>query len=382
MIRNYAQAGIFLCVRSVILAILIFGGNHLYAQIKILRVAPGSTDPAIETVHGPHLAVYDSGVPSRHRLFFFIDGTGAQATNSLAVAGAFAKWGCHAVSIDYENNILAAGYVHSKDATSFDRYRQAIVTGEGTPADNKVKVDVANSILNRFKKLLVYLAAKDPQGGWNEFVKNGEPVWSRIIVAGHSQGSGHAAYIGKMFNVDRVIMFSGPQDYLADLHEPAPWQTGAGATPPARFFAFLSKNDPFNVQHQIANCAALMRQPNPPTLAVKPGEVIPGDYQIFINDVPAKRAHGSTLSPQFTNVWEHIIMANVKSNSVTPRVPEPTSKPQLLLSYRQSGNGKNFTSGIFLFRTPRDPSATDAYIFPSSNRMIRITTTRPRPPLG
>lgn len=312
-IRNFLRASVFLCGWGVVLALLFFGSNQLYAQIKVLRVEPGQTDPAIETVHSPHLAVYDPNVPSRHRLFFFIAGTGAQATNSLALDSTFARWGCHAVSIDYENNILAASYVHSKDPTCFDRYRQAIVAGGGAPISTKAKTDVANSILNRFKKLLVYLAAHDPQGGWDEFVKDGEPVWSRIMVAGHSQGSGHAAYIGKLFDVDRVLIFSGPQDYLNDLHQPAPWQSGASATPPSRFFAFLSKNDPFNSQHQIANCAALMRLPNPPALNVKPGDVIQGNYQIFINDVPAKRAHGSTLSPQFTNVWKYIITAGDKS---------------------------------------------------------------------
>jgi hypothetical protein len=298
----------FFCGRSLtlaILAILILGSDHLYAQIKVLRVEPPQTDPAIETVHGPHLAVYDPQATSRHRLFLFIVGTGGQATSSLAMDRVFAQWGYHAVSLDYENNVITVAFAHSHDPASFDQYRHAIIAGGS--AGEKVKVDAANSILNRFQKMLVYLAAHDPQGGWDEFVTNGEPVWNRIVVAGHSQGSGHAAYIGKLFNVDRVLMFSGPQDYLDDLHEPAPWQAGKSATPPARFFASLSRNDPFNVHHQIANDAMLMSLTNPATLTVKPGETIHGDYQIFINDFPKKGAHGSTLSLQFTNVWDYMV---------------------------------------------------------------------------
>jgi hypothetical protein len=222
----------------------------------------------------------------------------------------FANWGYHVIGLDYENNIVAVTCAHSSDPTTFGRYRKAIITG--APVSDLVKVDVTNSILNRIQKLLVYLVEHDPKGDWDQFVEAGKPVWSRIIVAGHSQGSGHAGYIGKMFDVDRVLMFSGPQDYMDDLQKPAPWQDGESATPPSQFFAFLSENDPFNVHHQIANCMLLMHLPKAKIVNVKSGVAIHGDYQILINDFPKKRAHGSTLSTEFTNVWEYMVTENKK----------------------------------------------------------------------
>jgi hypothetical protein len=310
MIENYMRAYTGFCNVFIALVFLFFGNSNLYARVKVLYVEPEQTDPAIETVHSPHIALYDPQVIQRSRLFFFIAGTGGKATNSVAMDTIFAKWGYHAISIDYENNIIAVAFAHSLDPTSFDRYRKAIITG--APVSDKVKVSAANSILNRFQKLLVYLVQHDPQGGWGQFVEDGKPVWNRIIVAGHSQGSGHAAYIGKMFNVDRVLMFSGPQDYMDDLGKPAPWQADDSATPPSRFFAFLSENDPFNVHHQVANCTLLMHLSKPETLAIKPGETIHSDCQILINDFPKGRAHGSTLSTQFTNVWDYMVTANNK----------------------------------------------------------------------
>jgi hypothetical protein len=295
---------------SIALVFFVFRVTPVHAQVKVLYVTPEQTDPAIESVHGPNLAVYDPQAVSKHRLFLFFDGTGSKATNNLGLVKIFAKWGYHAISIDYENNVLTASMVHDTNPMVFDQYRNAIITG--APVSDKVKVDPANSILNRFQKLLLYLAARDPDGGWDEFVNDKEPVWSRVIVAGHSQGSGHAAYLGKMFNVDRVLIFSGPQDYLDDLKKPAPWQGGESATPPSRFFAFLSLNDPFNVTHQEANCMLLMHLTKPETLAVKPGDVIQGDYQILVNDAPKKRAHGSTISSQYTNVWEYMLTENGK----------------------------------------------------------------------
>ncbi|HTV42183.1 MAG TPA: hypothetical protein VMF08_16550 [Candidatus Sulfotelmatobacter sp.] len=297
--------------RYISIALVLFVGVPVRAQVKVMRVAPGQTDPAIATVHGPHIALYDPGVASNHRLFFFIGGTGSNPAGSLPIDRTFAKSGFHVVSIDYENNLITTALAHSHDPSAFGHYRDAIVTG--APVSDRIKVDPANSILNRFQKLLIYLAQHDPKGGWNEFIneKNGKPAWDRIVVGGHSQGSGHAAYIGKLFHVDRVLMFSGPQDYMDDLHQPAPWLGEASATPPSRFFAFLSQNDPFNIHHQLANCAVLMHltDPDTKTWTARPGESVKGaggDYQIFVNDAPKIIAHGSTLSIVYANVWEYM----------------------------------------------------------------------------
>lgn len=291
------------------LLILFLGGAGLCAEVKVLRVNPNQTDSSIETVHGPHIAMYDPQSASRHQLFLFLVGTGNKAESSLTIDNVFAGWGYHVISLDYENNVLAASCAHSSDSSTFGRYRAAIVTG--APVSKKIKIDPANSILNRLQKLLVFLTKNNPDGGWEEFVNNGQPVWSRIIVAGHSQGSGHAAYIGKLFSVERVLMFSGPQDYMDDLNEPAPWLARKSATPSSRFFAFLNVKDPFNVHHQIANCAVLMEMPKPDAFMVKPGATIEGDHHILINDFPA-RYHGSTLLPQYQNVWKYMATESVR----------------------------------------------------------------------
>lgn len=294
------------------LAILIvfLGTLHAQAELKVLRVNPQQTAPAIATVHGPNIAVYDPQVKSRHRLFLFLPGTNGKASASLKMDSVFARWGFHAISLDYEDSVIAVANAHSLDPTSFGRYRDAIVTG--APVSSKIRVSPANSILNRFTKLLAYLVKQDPDGGWGEYFSNGKPEWRRIIVAGHSQGAGHAAYIGKMFRVDRVLMFSGPQDYMDNLHRPAPWQAEKSATPPSRFFAFLNLKDPFNVHHQIANCMVLMHLSKPKFLMVKPGEKIRGHYRILVNNYPTKRPHASTLFIQFKNVWKYMATEDVR----------------------------------------------------------------------
>lgn len=284
-------------------------GICLHAEVKVLRVDPQQTDAAIEAVHGPHIALYDPQTASNHRLFVFLSGTKGRAESSLPLDTSFTKWGFHAISLDYEDDVLAVSCAHSPDNACFDHYRDAIVNG--APVSDKVTVTSANSIQNRFQKLLAYLVKQDPEGGWGEFVHHGKPVWNRIVIAGHSQGAGHAAYIAKSFAVDRVLMFSGPQDYFDDSEKPAPWQALKSATSPSRFFAFLNRNDPYNSEHQIANNAVLMGLSKPTPLTVQPDEAIHGDYQILINE-ETKQAHGSTLFPEFENVWKYMATTTIR----------------------------------------------------------------------
>lgn len=293
-------AGVFISLLA-----LSIGMIPLCAEVKVLGVDPHQTDPAITLVQGPHVAVYDPLAIRRHRLVLFLIGTRAKPAGSLAIDKSFAELGFHAISLDYENNLMAASYAHDRDPSAFGRYRQAIVTGASVTPD--VQTNPANSILNRFQTVLAYLVKNDPNGGWDEFLNHDQPVWSHIIVAGHSQGAGHAAYIGQMFRVDKVLMFSGPQDYMDDLNQPAPWQGRKSATPPARFFAFLNLKDPFNEQHQVANCVVLMHMSKPDTLMVKPGDEIQGEHHILVNDFPTEQHHGSTLFPQFENVWKYLV---------------------------------------------------------------------------
>ena len=289
--------------------------------VRLLSVIPGWTDPSIETVHGPSIAVYDPQIDTLGKLVLFLVGTGASATPMWTMDSIYASMGYYAITLDYEDNVVAASLGNDSDSAAFGNYRDEIVTG--AQVSNAVNVDSANSILNRFQKLLVYLAQSDTAGDWSQFLQNGEPVWNHIIVAGHSQGSGHAAYIGKMFDVSRVLMFSGPQDFMTIYNRPAPWLYEKGATPPTSYFAFLNQYDPYNVNHQIANCSALMGTQRPDILTnVSSGRTITGNWRILVTDTLSGSAHGSTILPIFANVWRFMLSAELPS---VPSVPVPVS---------------------------------------------------------
>jgi len=61
------------------------------------------------------------------------------------------------------------------------------------------------------------LAAVLKQLGWGDYLDANEaPDWSKVVVAGHSQGASHATYIAHKRPVVGAMAFSGPQDTCGD----------------------------------------------------------------------------------------------------------------------------------------------------------------------
>lgn len=296
--------------KGIVLTCLCCAG--LQAQVKMITAQPDKISKGVQKVHSADIALYDQSANHQQQLILMIQGTGGSATGMHTIDSIFATFGFHVISIDYKNNVISTVCLHSKDTACADNFRREIITGD--PVSELVTVDSVNSILNRFSAFLTYLSRTDPAGGWDKFIRDGKPRWERIIVGGHSQGAGHAAYLGKMFPLARVLIFSGPQDYLEDLHMPAPWLSMKSVTPPDKYFAFLSLEDPFKISNQIKNCEKLMQHDQPDTAMVQPGQPVQGHHQILVNSLPVKDPHGVTLSPEFSNVWAYMLGLNPQAN--------------------------------------------------------------------
>jgi hypothetical protein len=64
-----------------------------------------------------------------------------------------------------------------------------------------------------------------------------------LVIAGHSQGGGHAAFIGKRYCVARVVMLGSPADRCFAAGGPAPWLATPGQTPAERYYGFAHARD-------------------------------------------------------------------------------------------------------------------------------------------
>ena len=294
-------------MRSILFAFLLIAVHFsgLQAQVQVLSIKPESTDAGIQTIHGDHLALIDTHAPQLHKLLLMIVGTGGSARDNFSFDSLAAAKGYHVISLDYKNTVVTTVCSNSEDSTCFNRFRQEIVFGESVSP--LVEVDTVNSIYHRFVALLQLLAVRYPTQYWQQYIKNDVVVWSKITVAGHSQGAGHAAYLGKKFPVARVLLFAGPQDYLAHFNTPAGWQFRQTATHPSQYFAFLHYKDPYDSKKQLADCAALMGPYAADTLQVNPFMKIKGRPHIFITGIASSNPHGAMLQPVFANAWLYLL---------------------------------------------------------------------------
>ncbi|WP_073080708.1 BPSS1187 family protein [Chitinophaga jiangningensis] len=282
---------------------LLFGGIAANAQIRHQEISPAATSPSQVMVHTHHL-VYEPAKNNKHQLFIMIPGTNGKAADFKRFDSSFAAMGYFVITPDYMNKVVTTVCSTSEDSTCFNNFREEIMFG--TPVSDKVQVDSANSLVQRITTLLNYLAKQQPKQ-WKQFVINGKPRWEHIIVGGHSQGAGHAAYFGKRFPMAGVLLFSGPQDYLQQFHRPASWQLQVGQTPASKIYAFLHLQDPFNYNYQIQDVTAVNQQQLTDTTMVQPNSAVGSHHRIFVTDIDKKDKHGSTLGTEFTEVWKVMI---------------------------------------------------------------------------
>ncbi len=68
--------------------------------------------------------------------------------------------------------------------------------------------------------LLRHLNSSAPTDGWNAFLTSEQDTsieatlaWDKLIIAGHRDGAGRAAYFGARHETARVVLFSGPTEF-------------------------------------------------------------------------------------------------------------------------------------------------------------------------
>ena len=286
----------FLCV-----LILVF--LPAYSEVVKVEIAPNRVSSKIKQIHGPYLALNDSGITSNGFLLISIAGTSSKPSDFSVVHIEALKLGFHVLAIDYPNDVISTTCRDSKDLMCFDTFRKEIVTGE--TVSPLVNVDRANSLINRIETLIKYMSAhSDPANGWDQFVNAfGMINWKKIVVVGHSQGSGHAAYLGKIRPLHAVLMAAGPQDSFTDK-KLAPWIEKRGETPPSNYYSLLHYQDFFGVDYQIEADLALTNQAD---IASIENEAPSNGARILVSNLPVSDAHMSVITSQFQNVWKYLL---------------------------------------------------------------------------
>ena len=94
------------------------------------------------------------------------------------------------------------------------------MTGEDrTPAPGSDVTTLSDhtqdTIVNRLFRVLTWAHARYPGDGWGQFVTATGVDWSRVHLAGHSNGTSHGSFMGTLpefRSIGRVALFAGPDD--------------------------------------------------------------------------------------------------------------------------------------------------------------------------
>lgn len=254
---------------------------------------------------------------------------------------------------DYPNNVAAAILTGASDSLAFDKHRQEICYG--TNVSNVVNVDSLNAIHSRVINLIHYLDVNYPSQNWSQYLSSSSTLnWPKIVVGGHSQGAGHACYFAKYGSVERVLMFSGPNDYSDHFSQAANWIRTPGITATNRHYAYLSLLDEVvDFRKQLGAIEGLGLFPASDTTHV---DAISTPYNdshcLYTTQAPglALLHHNSPLKVSEINnsVWEYMLTSPILSNNKEidnnpffTMFPNPT-KTQLNVNFGSDMIGKSY----------------------------------------
>jgi len=278
------------------------------AQNVSTLIMPKQTDAGYSSSDLEHYVVRNNKI-HLNKLLLFIGGSFSVPKDYNFICDQAATFGLDVISLSYPNNVATAPLGTSTDPLIFNNYRDEICFGN--PVSNVVSVDALNSISTRATKLVQYLKTTFPTENWEQYLTAGNALqWSRVILAGHSQGSGHACYLGKKILTDRVVMFSGQNDYSTNFNASANWLTVSGLTPLTKHFSLLHLKDeivPFD--NQVANLKGLglLTATQSPTLVDNLANPYNNSRALSLN-IPANSFHSSTVGQNaiLPNVWRYM----------------------------------------------------------------------------
>jgi pimeloyl-ACP methyl ester carboxylesterase len=272
--------------------------------ISVTEIEAPLTDPSITVARGPNLAIVDSGATPNGYLLLSLGGTNSYPKDFLAFDKVAASQGYSVLALDYPNTVITTSCKTSPQPDPCTLFREEIVRGE--QVSDLVRVDRTNSIENRLAALLKYQAEQDPEH-YADFLRDGQPDWSRIVVVGHSQGSGHAGFLAKNHPMRAAILLAGPQD-TTDAG-PASWMSAPSQTAPDRYLSFTHKDDFFDSSSQLAAVRLLREDPGANATLIDHQDP---NQPIVMSNAEVRDAHMSVITPQFEDVWSGLLRQAVK----------------------------------------------------------------------
>lgn len=354
------------------------------------EVIPSATDPAITQWDEPHyICLPEKSDHYRKILWVFLPGTGATPDYYTVLTQEAAQAGLHAICLRYPNDksVNLQLCLRDTDVDCHEKIRTEIVTGVNV--SDHVMVDRTNSIEGRLKSVIHYLHSQFPHEGWEQYLNNNEIIWSSLVIAGHSQGGGHAVYIAKEHKVHHAISFAWADVQNREL---APWLTEfSSQTPPDKYYLFWHQDDTGVANHQLELMTALtLDQFGAPVIVDGASPPYKGSHALIATIPPphGERAHNTHVAdkaliyedgvPVYRTTWRFLMTLEFPGSGIsgtfnTTETPEPTENPSPGFQSKKAvkmGSEGSYTDPEFI-------SGENYAAFVDENRQIWLATLDP-----
>lgn len=215
--------------------------ENVDSNIKQFIISPKEVSPQFRKNSEDYVVFQPSKAKAQRKLFLFLPGSLVAPRLYGQLLLTAAKNGFYSIGLSYPNNRTQTARCKGEGSDCQGKVSREIL--EGKDYTDIVTVSRQASIEGRLIALLHYLQEKHPDRDWGKFLRGNMIQWKLITVAGHSQGSNHAAYIGWHRTVAGVGMFSGPRGIADEKGVLADWLQDNRKTPASRFYGFGNVND-------------------------------------------------------------------------------------------------------------------------------------------
>lgn len=198
------------------------------------------------------IAKYAESSRKPEKILLIIPGTGESPLQYEWELSLASELGYLAIGISYvnEKSINQICQTQKNQNECIVEERRRITSG-----DDKDPQSVLDSIENRFRKVLEKIRNRNVPISL-ESTKESEKInWDNVTIVGFSQGAGHAALIAKEKRVEKIVMLSGPSDWVFESNSLPTWYDLPSVTPKERYLGIFHLGDmtanPSNREDQI-----------------------------------------------------------------------------------------------------------------------------------
>lgn len=213
-----------------------------FSGYKILKVKPSEADPSVKKWDSVHIVYYDKAIKNNKVLLWLTGTMGSTDHIPLNFLKTALDQGYRVIALSFISNPgvsqVCVGDNLTKNVDCAADFRRKRIYGDNVFLS--IPDQYQDAIVPRLEKLLQYLVKNDKEGIWSQYLNEntGKPVWSKIAIAGQSQGGGMAEFIAQHESVAKVISFSGGWDYSnSTTKKIAGWYSQKLVTPRENVYA-------------------------------------------------------------------------------------------------------------------------------------------------